>query len=360
MAEEANPNEAIQEAVKNAEEPLPGIDSNLKLTGLQKAAIMLVTMGPERASELMKFLDLEEAEPLVIEVAHLQNVAPEYVQVVMQEALETSMARGYFYEGGIKYARNMLREAFGEEKAEEMLARLQAVIETRPFKFLMRTPPEQIFSFIRREHPQVIALLLSQLPNTQSGKILQMFDASIQADIIRRISTMGRVTPEMIAEMESTIRSKMHIVTVSEVSKSGGVQTAADLINRVDRQTERNVFDSLGESDPELAEELRALLFVFEDIIKLDDRAIQQIVQKSEQADLALALRGTSGSTQQAFFGNMSDRMAETIREEIEIMPPQRRKDVEDAQTRIVAVARQLEESGDIQIFRGSEADEVV
>jgi len=352
--------DALQEALKEAEQPLPSLASNIRLSGLQKAAILLVTMGPERASELMRYLDLDESEPLVIEVAHLQNVAPEYVQVVMNEIIETSMARGYFYEGGIKYARAMLNNAFGTDKAEEMLGRLQAVIETRPFKFLLRTPPEQIYSFIKREHPQLIALLLAYLPDTQSGHILQYFEAEEQADIVRRISTMGRVTPEMVSEVEATIRSKMHIVSVRETATTGGVESAAGLINRVDRQTERNVFDNLQETDPELAEELRALLFVFEDIIKLDNRAIQAIVQRSEQSDLTLALRGASPQTHQTFFENMSDRMAETIREEMEIMPPQRRKDVEEAQTRIVAVARQLEEAGEIQIFRGSEADEVV
>lgn len=332
----------------------------VKLSGIQKAAVLMVTLGPERAAQIMRHLDPDEADPLVVEVAHMQNLPPEYVYVVMNEVVETAMARGYFYEGGVNYARQMLVEAFGEQRAEELLSRLQNVIETRPFKFLSRTSPEQIYTFVRNEHPQLIALLLAHLPDQQSAAVLEMFPSERQADLVRRIAVMGQTSPEMLAQVETTIRSRMHGVSVGEAARAGGVEAAADLINRVDRQTERNVFDNLGEEDPELAEEIRALLFVFEDITKLDGRAIQQIVQRCEQADMALALRGTSADTQRIFFENMSERMAETIQEEIEIMPPQRRKDVEEAQTRIVAVARQLEESGDIQIFRGSDADEVI
>lgn len=339
--------------------PLPAAP-DVKLNGLQKAAVLMVTLGPERAAQIMRHLDPDEADPLVVEVAHMQNLPPEYVYVVMNEVVETALARGYFYEGGVNYARQMLVEAFGEERATELLSRLQNVIETRPFKFLARTSPEQIYTFIRNEHPQLIALLLAHLSDQQSAAVLQLFSPERQADLVRRIATMGQTTPEMVSQVESTIRAKMHVVAVGDTARAGGVEAAADLINRVDRQTERNVFDGLHEEDPNLAEEIRALLFVFEDITKLDGRAIQQIVQRCEQADMALALRGASAETQRIFFENMSERMAETIQEEIEIMPPQRRKDVEEAQTRIVAVTRQLEEAQEIQIFRGADADEVI
>ena len=333
---------------------------DVKLNGLQKAAVLMVTIGPERAAQIMRHLDPDETDPLVVEVAHMQNLPPEYVNVVMNEIVETVLARGYFYEGGVGYAKKMLVEAFGSERAEELMERLQTVIETRPFKFLGRTSPEQIYTFIRNEHPQLVALLLAYLSDQQSAGVLQMFSAERQADLVRRIATMGQTTPEMVAQVESTIRSKMHVVAVGDTARAGGVEAAADLINRVDRQTERNVFETLTDEDPELAEEIRALLFVFEDITRLDGRAIQQIVQRCEQADMALALRGTSANTQRIFFENLSERMAETIQEEIEIMPPQRRKDVEEAQSKIVAVTRQLEEAGDIQVFRGADADEVV
>jgi flagellar motor switch protein FliG len=363
MADESEQLTAVDagEATEPAKPAKPAMsEPSVKLNGMQKAAVLMITLGTERSSQIMKNLDPDDAEPLVVEIARTQNLPPEYVYVVMNEIVESALARGYFYEGGVDYARQMLIAAFGEERATDLLARLQTVIETRPFKFLSRTPPEQIYSFVRHEHPQLVALLLAYLGDSQSSAVLQMFPAKQQADLVKRIATMGQVTPEAVAQLEATVRSKMHVVAVSETSKAGGVEAAAGLINRVDRQTERNVFENLGEDQPQLAEEIRALLFVFEDITRLDTRAIQQIVQKCEQSDLALALRGATADAKRIFFENMSERMAETISEEIELMPPQRRKDVEEAQTAIVAVTRQLEEAGDIQIFRGADADEVI
>lgn len=290
----------------------------------------------------------------------MQNLPPEYIYAVSNEVVETALARGYFYEGGPNYARDMLTRAFGAERADELMGRLRNVIETRPFKFLSRTSPDQIYTFVRNEHPQLVALLLAHLSDSQSAKVLEMFSPEQQADIVRRIAEMGQTTPEMIAQVEATIRAKMHVVAVSETAQAGGVEAAADLINQVDRQTERNVFDSLEEENPSLAEEIRALLFVFEDITSLDSRDIQQIVQRCEQADLALALRGATADTQRIFYENMSERMAETIQEEIEIMPPQKRSEVEAAQSRVVATARSLEAEGQIQIARGGDTDEVI
>lgn len=332
----------------------------ISLSGLDKAAITLVTLGDTRAAKILEFMDPEEAEPLIIKVAQLQNVPPEHVQMVMGEILETAIARGYFYEGGVDYARNLLMQAFGEEKAEQLLQRLQTIIEPTPFRFLARTPPEQIFSFLRKEHPQICAVVLVHLPDAQAAAILEQFDAAQKADVVHRVATMGQITPELLASVESDIRSKMHTLLGSQTTSVGGVESAAELINRVDRQTERDIFAQLEVDDPALAEQLRALLFVFEDIAKLDARAIQQIVQHAEQKDLALALRGANESVRETLFANMSERTSETLREEIEIMPPQRRREVEEAQQRVVAVARRLEEKGDITILSGSEADEVI
>lgn len=342
-----------------AKAPAPAAPE-VRLNGLQKAAVLMVTLGPERAASIMKHLDADEADPLIVEVAHMQNLPPEYVYVVTNEVVETALARGYFYEGGPNYARDMLVRAFGQERADELMGRLRNVIETRPFKFLSRTSPEQIYTFVRNEHPQLIALLLAHLSESQSAKVLEMFAPERQADIVRRIATMGQTTPEMVAQVENTIRAKMHVVAVSETAHAGGVEAAADLINQVDRQTERNVFDTLEDDNPSLAEEIRALLFVFEDITSLESQDIQQIVQNCEQADMALALRGASQETQRIFYENMSERMAETIQEEIEIMKPQKRSEVEAAQSRIVGVARGLEAEGNIQIARGGDADEVI
>jgi len=335
-------------------------DAMPKLTGLQKAAIMLVTLGEERASKILSHLDPEEAEPLIIKVAQTQNVPPDYVHLVMSEVVETAIARGYFYGGGIEYARGLLRASFGEEKAEALLARLQTVIEPTPFRFLNRTPPEQIYSFMRREHNQIVALVLAHLPDSHSAAVLQMFDSQRKGELLYRIATMGQINPHMLSQVESTIRSKMHTLLGSQTARVGGIEAAAGLINRVDRQTEREVFDALTERDPEMADQLRQLLFVFEDLVKLDQRAIRAIVQRSDQADLALALRSQSEEVRDIFYANMSDRASEALREEIEISPPRPRKEIEEAQQKIVQTARRLEEQGEISIFRGSDEEEVI
>lgn len=339
--------------------PAPSPMSTVRLSGTDKAAILLMVLGEERASRILRYLDLEEAEPLMIRMAQMQNVPPEHVQVVTQEVVETAIARGYFFEGGVPLARQMLEAAYGPEKAEELIGRLQNVIETKPFKFLHRTPHEQIYNFIRREHPQLISLLLAYLPEQQSAAVLQMFDADKKTEIVKRIATMGQIAPEMLSEVESSIRAKMHTLVGSQSAPAGGIEAAATLINKVDRQAEREIFEGLAEEQPALAEEIRALLFVFEDISKLDSIAIQQIVQHADPKDLALSMRGLPDETKEVFFSNMSERAQESLREELEVMRPQRKKDVEDAQQRIVAVARRLEEQGKVQIFRG-DADEVI
>lgn len=330
-----------------------------KLTGLQKAAVLIVALGQEKAAKVLKYLTPDDVELLATEVARTNNVSPEIIDAVMQEVVETAMARGYFHEGGLAYARDLLESSLGPERASEILSRLQAMIEVRPFRFLLRTPPDQIYNFIRREHPQVIAVILAHLNEHQAADVLELMEPELQGEVIRRIANMRQTSPDLIAEIERVVRSKMGALMGNEMTSAGGVEAAAKLINQVDRQTERNVFSVLEQEDNELAEEIRKLLFVFEDLVKLDDRALQLVIRECDHHDIALALRMANDEVKDAIFRNMSERAADALREELELMRPQRRRDIEEAQQRIVAVVRRLEEEGEIHISRGEE-DEVV
>lgn len=333
-----------------------------RMTGIQKSAILLVSLGTARAGEVMKHLGDEDVEALAQEMAKTTNVPPEAVNVVMEEVVETAMARGYLRTGGPSYTRDVLEQRFGEEKAAEIMARLQVLIESKPFRFLARTPPDQIYNSIRREHPQTIAVIMAHLSERQGAAVLSFFEPSLQADITRRIATMRQISPKLIADIEQVVRSRMFSIMNQESSKAGGVEQAAKIITQADRQTERNIFEGLegDEEGKELAEEIRKLLFVFEDIGKLDGRAIQLILRNVDQNDLALALRMANDQLRELIYANMSERAGEQLRENIELMPPQRRREIEEAQTRIVAVVRALEAKGEIVIFRTGEEDEVV
>lgn len=333
-----------------------------RLNGIQKAAVLLIAVGTKRAAEITKHLDEDDVNLVSVEMAKTQHVAPEAFDSVMGEVVQTAIARGYFHTGGMSYTRDMLTERFGPERAAEIMSRLQAMVEVRPFKFLVRTPPDQIYNFIRREKPQTIALILSHLNEPQAAAVLQQIPEHLQPDIIRRVAQMKATSPELISEIEQVVRSAMLGVGSSDATAVGGVEAAASLINGVDRPTERNIFEVLESSEETaaLAEELRNLLFVFEDIVTLEPRAIQVVVRECDMNVLALALRGAPDDVKDVIFSNMTERGAETLREELEIMPKQKRSDVEAAQQQVVGVVRALEEKGEIVISRGGAEDEVV
>jgi flagellar motor switch protein FliG len=334
-------------------------DRSFKMPGRRKAAILCVSLGSQGASEIFKHLSNEMIEQLTIEMAKTSSVEPEIAESVLDEFIETAAARGYIAEGGLRYAREVLERAVGSQRAGEILNRLSAVIEVSPFDYLRTTPPDQLAAFLRNEHPQTIALVVAQLPTTAlAAKVMEMFAPEIQADVAVRIAMMGQTSPDVVKEVATVMEHKLETVLQREYAAAGGVRSLASILNSSNRATERNILDHLNEEDAELAEEVRRLLFVFEDILKLDDRAIQMVLREVDSKDLALAMRGSTPDVQEKILANMSQRGAEMLREEMEFMPPQRRRVVEEAQTKIVAVVRRLEDAGEIVIARGGGGDE--
>jgi flagellar motor switch protein FliG len=324
-------------------------------TGKRKAAVLLVTLGSDKAAQIFKHLREDEIESLSLEMAKLHNVGPEFTDAVLEEFSATVTAYDSFVSGGVDYARDVLERALGPTRASEIMQRLSMVIEMRPFEFMRRTPPEQIVNFLRNESAQVVALVVANLQTQLAAQVLANMPESDQAEIALRIARMGETSPDVVKQVEAIMRQKLDNVVQQEYSAVGGVKSLAEILNQVDRSTERNVLDSLSETDEELGDEVRRLLFVFEDIAKLDDRSIQLILRDADQKDLALALRGVSDDVKTKILSNMSERGAQMLIEEMEFQPPQRKRVVEDAQGRMVAIVRRLEESGTIVLSRGEE-----
>ena len=323
--------------------------------GRRKAAVLLISLGTERAAQVFKHLRDDEIEALSLEMAKLQRVDPGTSESVLEELAATVTAYDSLNAGGVDYAREVLERALGPERALEIIGRMSTVIERRPFEFLRKTPPEQMVTFLRNESPQTIALVIANLHTTLASQVLSNLPDSDQAEIALRIARMGETSPDVVKQVEDVMRQKLDTVVQQEYSAAGGIKSLAEILNHTDRSTERNVLDSLTETDEELAVEVRRLLFVFEDIIKLDDRAIQMILREADQKDLALALRGVSDEVKDRILGNMSERGAQMLTEEMEFQPPQRKRVVEEAQGRIVAIVRKLEEAGAVVLSRGEE-----
>jgi flagellar motor switch protein FliG len=331
--------------------PRPGAP----LDGRQKAAVLLVSLGPERAAQIFGHLKEDEIESLSLDMAKLKQVTAAMSQEVIGELVETCLAQAYLAQGGVEYAREVLERAVGPERARQIVARLTAAIERRPFEFLRRTPPEQIHASIRNEAPQTIALLVANLHTDLAAEVLALLEPEEQAEVAMRIGTMRETSPEVIQALEGVLRQRLANVMSQDYAVAGGVQSLAEILNHTDRSTERNVLDSLAEVDAELAEQVRMLLFTFEDVVKLDDRSIQLILKEVDSKDLALALRGVDKAVHERIFANMSERGSEMLAEEMEYQPPQKRALVEESQGRIVAVVRRLEEEGGIVISRGGD-----
>ena len=344
-----------------ADVPLPEpARPRLRLPGRQKAAVLLVSLGPQRAAEVFKHLKEDEIETLSLEMAKTRQVPMDTSEAVWNELVETVMAEAYVAEGGVDYAREVLERSLGAERASELIGRLSATIERRPFEFLRRSSPEQIFAFLRNEAPQTIAVVIANLHTALAAEVLAQLPPEQQAEVALRVGTMTEISPDVTRDVEAVLRQKLSNVVTQEYSSAGGVKSLADILNHSDRTTERNVLDSLAERSSELADEVRMLLFTFEDIVKLDDRSIQLVLKDVDAKDLGLALRGVNEETKDRIFANMSERGAEMLRDEMEFQPAQRRSVVEEAQGRIVAAIRRLEESGAIVISRGSDEDQML
>ncbi|MGA2164009.1 MAG: flagellar motor switch protein FliG [Solirubrobacteraceae bacterium] len=336
----------------------------VRLGGRRKAAVLMAALGAERAAEVIQHLRQEEIESLSLEMTKLGAIEEQITEAILSELAAAAGTDSLGdVEGGTEFAREVLERALGPERAEELLARLASANDARSFEFLSRTPPEQIVGFLRTEAPQTIALVVANLHTALAAQVLARLPDAIQPDIALRIARMGETSPSVIQQVEEVIRQKLTTVVEQEYSSAGGAKALADILNHADRSTERAVLEHLGATDSELAEEVRRMLFVFEDVVTLEDRAIQQVLREANQKDLVLALRGVPEAVKEKLLANMSERGAAMLLEEMEVQQPQRRRDVEAAQGRIVAVVRRLEEAGTIVLSSGdgeSEEEAVV
>ena len=326
--------------------------------GVQKAAILLITLGPERSADIFKHLKEEEIEELTLEIANTRSVSPQVKEDILNEFYQVCLAQQYIAEGGIGYAKELLDKALGQEKAQEVISKLTASLQVRPFEFVRKTDPSQLLNFIQDEHPQTIAMILSYLTASQAAMVLGALPPEKQADVAKRIA-MDRTSPDVIKEVERVLERRLSSLVNQDYTIVGGVDAIVNILNTVDRSTEKHIMESLEIEEPELADEIRKKMFVFEDILLLDDRAIQRVLRDVENSDLGVALKGANEDVQNAIFNNLSKRLAAMIKEDMEFMGPVRMKDVEEAQQKIVSVIRKLEDAGEIVISRGG-GDEII
>ncbi|ASJ54354.1 flagellar motor switch protein FliG [Brevibacillus porteri] len=331
-----------------------------ELSGRQKAAILLISLGPEVSAQVFKHLREDEIEQLTLEIANVRKVDTDEKDKILSEFHQIAVAKEVIAQGGITYAKEILQKALGETKAMDIINRLTANLQVRPFDFARKADPGQILNFIQNEHPQTIALVLSYLEAQQAAMILSALPQERQAEVAKRIATMDSTSPEVIAQVEQVLEQKLSATVTQDYTQAGGIEAIVAVLNGVDRGTERTILDSLEIQDPELAEEIKKRMFVFEDIATLDNRSIQRVIRDVENADLQLSLKVSSEEVREVIFRNMSKRMADTFKEEMEFMGPVRLRDVEEAQSRIVAIIRRLEEAGEIIIARGGGDDIIV
>ncbi|MFS1513202.1 flagellar motor switch protein FliG [Chengkuizengella sp. SCS-71B] len=331
-----------------------------QLSGRQKAAILLISLGTETSAEVFKHLKEEEIEQLTLEIANVRKVNSIEKENIMSEFYQICIAQDYISQGGISYAKDILEKALGHQKAVDILHRLTSTLQVRPFDFARKAEPAQILNFIQNENSQTIALVLSHLDFEKASVILSSLPQDKQADIARRIATMQSTTPEVIRQVERILEQKLSATVSEDYTSSGGIDVIVQILNGVDRATERTILESMEIQDPVLSEEIKKRMFVFEDIVSLDNRSIQRIIRDLDNHDLQLSLKVSSEEVRDVIFKNMSSRMVETYKEEMEFMGPVRLRDVEEAQTRIVSVIRRLEETGDIVISRGLGDDIIV
>ncbi|MCD6317716.1 flagellar motor switch protein FliG [Candidatus Aerophobetes bacterium] len=335
-------------------------ENNTDLNGKQKAAILLISLGPDRAAQVLQKLSKREIELLTDEIGQWEKVPPELTAKVYKEFYQMSLARKYLAQGGKKYAQDILERALGDHRAMDIIKNLEESSRTNLFNLLENIDPQQLLGFIQSEHPQTIALVLSHLEPNQAAMVLSALPQELQPEIITRIINIGHISPEVIREVENVLRRELS--SISKETKFltvGGTRAAAEILNRVDRSAEKNILETLEKQNVELAEEVKKFMFVFEDILSIDDRSLQRVLREIDTKDLALALKGASRELREKFFKNMSSRAVETIKEDMEFMGPVRVRNVEEAQQKIVNIIRKLEEKGEI-VGRGGKEEEII
>ena len=330
-----------------------------EISGVQKAAVLLIALGPEKSANVFKHLKEDEIEQLTLEIANTRSISPSMKDQVLDEFYEVCLAQQYIAEGGIAYAKDLLEKSLGADRAKDVIGTLTASLQVRPFEFVRKTDASQLLNFIQDEHPQTIALILSYLPSSQASVIISALTPDKQTDVAKRIAQMDRTSPDVIKEVEKVLEQKLASLVNQDYTVVGGVDSIVEILNTVDRGTEKHIMESLEIEDPELADEIRKKMFVFEDILSLDDRSVQRVLREVDNNELAVALKGSNEEVQNLIFSNLSSRLATMIKEDMDFMGPVRMKDVEEAQQKIVNIIRKLEDSAEIIISRGG-GDEIV
>jgi flagellar motor switch protein FliG len=331
------------------------------LSGAQKSAILIIGLGTDVASKILKELTEVEIEKITVELANLKDVAPQLESDVVKQFSEVITAQQYINQGGVEYAKNLLESAVGHTKAVEILKRLEGSLKTTGFARIKNIDPKQLINFIQHEHPQTIALILTQLAHNQAAQILSDLGPEVQAEVALRMATMEKISPEIIGELEGVLESQFEEVGTRDLSISGGTKTVAEVLNLMETSTEKAILETIEAENPELAAEIKNLMFVFEDIILLDDRSVQRVLKDVETKDLAISLKAASDDVKEKIFKNVSERVASMIKEEIEFMGPMRLTDVEAAQQRVVETIRRLQDEGQIIVAgRGGKEELVV
>ena len=329
-------------------------------SGVRKASVLLLTLGTEKASRILKHMSDEDIERLTLELAKLEKVNDNEKKSVLTEFVTNFRAREFMASGGIEYARDMLEKAVGVEKALEILERLTSNLQVKPFDFLKKTDPMQLVNVLQNEHPQTIALILCYLLPKQAAQVIGSLPEGRKAEVVKRIAMLDKANPEVVREVERVLERKVSTFVTQDFAQVGGLDTVVEFMNSLDRTTEKEILDKLSETDPELSEEIRRHMFVFEDVVKLDDRSMQMVLREVDTKDLSRALKGASEEILNKIVSNLSKRAGQLLKEEIEFLGPLRVVDVEEAQQKIVNVIRRLEESGEIFIARGGGEELIV
>ena len=329
------------------------------LTRVQKAAVVIVSLGSENASNVYKYLHEEEIEQITFEIARLRNLSPEETERVLNEFYQLCVTQKVFTDGGVEYARTVLEKAFGAKTAESLLERITKALQTKAFDFIRKTDYKKLLAVIANEHPQTIALVLSYARSDQASAILAELPKDLQIDVIERIARMESTSPDIIRIVEKNLEEKFAQFMSVDFTEVGGVNYVADIMNHIDRANEKYIFDEIAQRDAELCDEIRKRMFVFEDITALDDMGIQKFLAEVDTKDLVLAIKGSNKEVSDVIFKNMSKRQSETIMSDLEYTHNVRLRDVEEAQQRIVAVIRRLEEEGELVIIKGGK-DEII
>jgi len=328
------------------------------LTGRQKAAALIIAIGPEAASQIFKNMKDKDIERLAVEVANMKDVPSAIMEAIVEEFYQMIMAQEYISQGGLEYAKNVLEKALGPRKAHEIVSKVESAIHVSGFKLLKDVDPNQLLNFIQHEHPQTISLILANLEPQQTASILADLPPEIQADVAYRIATMGKISPDLLNDIEGVLENQVESVFGQDLSAAGGAKAVAEILNLATRSTEKTILTDLEKRNPELATEIKNLMFVFEDIVLLDDRSVQRVLREVESKDLSMAMKVATDEVKDLVFRNMSERAANIIKEELEFMGPVRLKDVEECQMKIVEIIRNLEEEGEIVISgRGGEEE---